>query len=808
MIKKMISTLCAMIFCLGLLPIAAYAVEGGGPTEGTVTKVTPLADGDTVYVGGVALTGSAESPVYATTDDSGNVITEGATADNYNIKWDGNTLSLNDAKITGASSENTNNNTVGIYASSSGVVSLNIELQGENTITSDGYGILVYSPDQGGAATLNITGENGGSLNAGGSGGSGIQVQSNNDGATLTIQNAEVTAASTYSDGVQVQSGAQKSASLSVDGSSLTATGKSEYCAGIRYTFGNTDSSSGTSSLNVSNSAIVKASGDTGGITSNSSPVTPSGTGIVFNNGTGTVYGSVTLQEDLTIGEGESLDIPNGASLTIPNGAILTNEGTVTNSGALTNNGTINNSGTLPSNISGTVPPSITTSSPLGSGTVDAEYSVNLAAIGNPTSWTITDGSLPTGLTLAESSGLISGTPTTQGTYNFTATATNSGGSDSEELSIKINPAAKVPVESVSLSHTELSLTEGDTGTLTATVKPDNATNKDVTWSSDNPSVATVNNGVVTAVSKGAATITVTTEDGNKTATCKVTVTHGPLTHVSEKAPTCTADGNEEYWTCETCSKYFSDANGNIEIAKDSWIISAMNHNWNDAVYIWNDDGSTCTATRTCKNDNSHTETSKATVTDTQTKAPTCTEKGETTYTATFEADWATTQTKVLADIPTTGHSYGKPVWSWSEDGKNCTATFTCVNDASHVETLAATITSKVKTPATCTEKGITEYSASVSFNGNTYTDIKEVADIPATGHHYIEGKCSVCGAVEATATVPDTDNSQEGMDNVDANNKALPETSDSTLPLAAVALILGIGAITGIVIALRNMRQ
>ena len=162
----------------------------------------------------------------------------------------------------------------------------------------------------------------------------------------------------------------------------------------------------------------------------------------------------------------------------------------------------------------------------------------------------------------------------------------------------------------------------------------------------------------------------------------------------------------------------------------------------------------------------------------------------------------------MLADIPTTGHSYGKPVWSWSEDGKNCTATFTCVNDASHVETLAATITSKVKTPATCTEKGITEYSASVSFNGNTYTDIKEVADIPATGHHYIEGKCSVCGAVEATATAPDTDNSQEGMDNVDANNKALPETSDSTLPLAAVALILGIGAITGIVIALRNMRQ
>ena len=71
------------------------------------------------------------------------------------------------------------------------------------------------------------------------------------------------------------------------------------------------------------------------------------------------------------------------------------------------------------------------------------------------------------------------------------------------------------------------------------------------------------------------------------------------------------------------------------------------------------------------------------------------------------------------------------------------------------------------------------------------------LADIPATGHHYVEGKCSVCGAIEATATVPDADNSQEGMDNTAASNKALPETSDSTLPLAVVALILGIGAIT-----------
>lgn len=136
-----------------------------------------------------------------------------------------------------------------------------------------------------------------------------------------------------------------------------------------------------------------------------------------------------------------------------------------------------------------------------------------------------------------------------------------------------------------------------------------------------------------------------------------LTVKHN-LVKAEYNAPTCTVNGNKEYWICEKCGKYFSDANGDTEIEKDSWIISAINHSWNDAVYTWSDDGSTCTATRTCKNDSTHTETSKATVTGAQTKAPTCTEKGETTYKATFEADWAMTQTKVLADIPATGHSY------------------------------------------------------------------------------------------------------------------------------------------------------
>ena len=84
---------------------------------------------------------------------------------------------------------------------------------------------------------------------------------------------------------------------------------------------------------------------------------------------------------------------------------------------------------------------------------------------------------------------------------------------------------ADVAVESVTLDKTSLDLKTGDNTTLTATVNPESATNKDVTWTSDKPEIAAVEGGTVTAKAEGTATITVTTVDGGKTATCKVTVT-------------------------------------------------------------------------------------------------------------------------------------------------------------------------------------------------------------------------------------------------------------------------------------------
>lgn len=82
-----------------------------------------------------------------------------------------------------------------------------------------------------------------------------------------------------------------------------------------------------------------------------------------------------------------------------------------------------------------------------------------------------------------------------------------------------------VAVTGVSLSKSTISLTEGETETLTATVSPDNATNKSVSWKSSATDIATVDgSGKVTAVKAGSATITVSTTDGGKTSSCDVTV--------------------------------------------------------------------------------------------------------------------------------------------------------------------------------------------------------------------------------------------------------------------------------------------
>ena len=112
-------------------------------------------------------------------------------------------------------------------------------------------------------------------------------------------------------------------------------------------------------------------------------------------------------------------------------------------------------------------------------------------------------------------------TALTEGEASIVVKTNDGGFTDTCKVVVKI---PFIHVTSVTLDKTEITLHVEETTTLTATILPEAAMDKSVTWSSSNDEVATVSEGVVTAVAEGTATITVTTTDGGLTATCAVTV--------------------------------------------------------------------------------------------------------------------------------------------------------------------------------------------------------------------------------------------------------------------------------------------
>lgn len=140
--KRFAVIVLSLCMVLALIPTAAFA-----------------ADGDTIHVGGVALTGSEAEPAYALTDDRGSVTTEGAGESSYNIRWDGSTLTLNNATITQGYSQ-------GYYKGAVTAIScgtdLKIELVGSNTVQGPDL------TDEGAAETSGIYSE--GSITISGTG--------------------------------------------------------------------------------------------------------------------------------------------------------------------------------------------------------------------------------------------------------------------------------------------------------------------------------------------------------------------------------------------------------------------------------------------------------------------------------------------------------------------------------------------------------------------------------------------------------------------------------------------------------------
>ena len=159
--------------------------------------------------------------------------------------------------------------------------------------------------------------------------------------------------------------------------------------------------------------------------------------------------------------------------------------------------------------------------------TLDIDQSITLTATvapENATNKAVTWASDKTDVATVDANGKV--TAVAAGTANITVT-TQDGGKTATCV-VTVNPATEpevVPVTGVTLSQTAVTLDIDQSITLTATVAPENATNKAVTWVSDKTDIATVDaNGKVTAVAAGIANITVTTADGGKTATCAVTV--------------------------------------------------------------------------------------------------------------------------------------------------------------------------------------------------------------------------------------------------------------------------------------------
>lgn len=197
------------------------------------------------------------------------------------------------------------------------------------------------------------------------------------------------------------------------------------------------------------------------------------------------------------------------------------------------------------------------------------------------------------------------------------------------------------------------------------------------------------------------------------------------------KAPTCEEEGEEVYTAVFT--------NEAFETQTQTVKTGALGHHFGDVSYEWTktDKGYTCTASAVCDVDSyTATETVEAAVE--VTKAPTCEEKGEETYTAVFTNPAFETQTQTV-EIGALGHLYGEASYKWTktDKGYTCTATRICQNDNTHVDKEAVAAAVEVAKAATCEEKGEETYTA--VFTNKAFKTQTKTVETDALGHLYGE---------------------------------------------------------------------
>ena len=173
-------------------------------------------------------------------------------------------------------------------------------------------------------------------------------------------------------------------------------------------------------------------------------------------------------------------------------------------------------------------------------------------------------------------------------------------------------------------------------------------------------------------------------------------------------------------------------------------------HEYGEPEFIWSEDCKNCTIVFTCA-DGDDQQKIECEVTSEITDA-TCTENGKAVYTAKGSFNGEEYSDMKEEEIPASGHAYGEPVFSWSEDYQTCTAVFTC-ESGDDEQSLECEVVSETTEP-TCTASGKTVYTATVLFNDKEYLNTQEET-IVAAGHTY-EYRDNGDGTHTKTCTVGD----------------------------------------------------
>ncbi|MCD7847331.1 MAG: hypothetical protein LUG49_04810 [Oscillospiraceae bacterium] len=225
--------------------------------------------------------------------------------------------------------------------------------------------------------------------------------------------------------------------------------------------------------------------------------------------------------------------------------------------------------------------------------------------------------------------------------------------------------------------------------------------------------------------------------------------TEGESVIENNVAATCTTDGSYDTVTyCTTCGE---------ELSRTTTTVPAFGHKYGEPTFTWAEDYTAATATFVCENDETHVLEVEAEVTS-ATTAATCEADGSTVYTATVTlGDNTYTDEKTDAVTEALGHSYKLTSWTWAADYSSATALFTCEHDSTHVEEVTASLTSE-ETAATETSYGKTTYTATVTFDGVTYTSTQVDLDDSVV----MDEECNVYDVeVENVGTKIDTSNNE-----------------------------------------------